>query len=83
MYFIIQITIALAADKPSLKKILIVVQGSTNLKSYAMGDGRQLAELMGHFNTSVIMKGDKEYKFGEINNFDYTQLIDPILIPLQ
>ena len=67
-----QKAIALAADKPPIKKVLIVVQGSSSLKSYAMGDGRQLATLLGHFNTSVIVKGEKDYKFGELNNFDYT-----------
>jgi uncharacterized protein YdaL len=71
-YPISQNAFGLPANNSPLKKILIVVQGSSSLKNYAMGDGRQLAELMGHFNTSVIIKGDKEYKFGELNNFDYT-----------
>jgi uncharacterized protein YdaL len=71
-YSISQKTLALATDKSPLKKILIVVQGASTLKSYAMGDGRQLAELMGHFNTSTTIKGDQDYKFGELNNYDYT-----------
>jgi uncharacterized protein YdaL len=54
------------------KKILIVVEGNTDLKNYAIGDGRQLAELLGHFNTAVTIKGVNKYNPGEVNNFDYT-----------
>lgn len=64
--------LALAIDKPPVKKILIVVQGSSSLKNFAIGDGRQLATLMGHFSTSTIVKGVQDYKLGELNNFDYT-----------
>ena len=67
-----QKSIALTMDKPPLKKILIVVQGPTSLKNFAIGDGRQLATLMGHFNTSTIVKGVQDYKFGELSNYDYT-----------
>src|SRR5208283_1041668 len=54
------------------KKILIAVEGNTDLKNYAIGDGRQLADLLGHFNTAVTIKGVNKYNPGEINNFDYT-----------
>ena len=54
------------------KKILVIVEGTSNLKNFAMGDGRQLAALLGHFNTNTIIKGVQDYKFGEINNYDYT-----------
>ena len=54
------------------KKILIVVEGNTDLKNYAIGDGRQLAELLGHFNTAVTIKGVNRYNPGEINTFDFT-----------
>ena len=54
------------------KKVLIVVEGNTDLKNYAIGDGRQLEELLGHFNTSVTLKGVNKYVPGEVNNFDYT-----------
>jgi uncharacterized protein YdaL len=63
---------ALPSDSSHLKKVLIVVQGATSLKSYAMGDGRQLATLFGHFKTSVTIKGVQDYKIDELNNFDYT-----------
>jgi uncharacterized protein YdaL len=55
-----------------VKKILIVVEGSTDLKNYAMGDGRQLAELMGHFSTAVTIQGVNQYISNELNRFDYT-----------
>lgn len=60
-----------SSDDVPLKKILIVVEGSTNLKNYAMGDGRQLAALMGHFKTSTMIKGVQEYRPGELENYDY------------
>jgi uncharacterized protein YdaL len=63
---------AAASDKPQPKKILIVVEGATTLKSYAMGDGRQLATLFGHFNTSTTIKGVQDYKTDELNNYDFT-----------
>ncbi|MEI7812277.1 MAG: DUF2334 domain-containing protein [Ignavibacteria bacterium] len=53
------------------KKVLIVVQGSSELKSFAIGDARQLATLLGHFNTVVTYKGDNDYKPKEMNNYDY------------
>jgi uncharacterized protein YdaL len=54
-----------------VKKVLIVVEGTSNLKNYAMGDGRQLVNLLGHFSTAPVLKGVAEYKSGELNNFDY------------
>lgn len=54
------------------KKILIVVQGSSNLKNYAMGDARQLAALLGHFQADVAYKGMDDYKAKELNGYDYT-----------
>ncbi len=70
--FVYQSTLALLDDKPSTKKVLIVVEGSSSLKNYAMGDGRQLGTLLGHFNTSTIIKGVQDYRSGELNNYDYT-----------
>ena len=58
-------------DNPP-KKILVVVEGNTDLKNYAMGDGRQLATLLGHFNAVTTLKGVNKYIAGEVNNFDYT-----------
>ena len=53
------------------KKILVVVQGSSQLTNLAMGDGRQLAQLLGHFNTITEVLGVDEYKASSINNYDY------------
>jgi len=54
-----------------LKKILIVAEGNSDLKNFAIGDGRQLANLLAHFNTSTQIKGVNQYTPGELNNFDY------------
>ncbi|MCU7523894.1 MAG: DUF2334 domain-containing protein [Ignavibacteria bacterium] len=54
------------------KKILIVVQGSSNLRNYAIGDARQLAALLGHFQADVTYKGMDDYKPRELNSYDYT-----------
>jgi len=37
-----------------------------------MGDGRQLAALLGHFNTFTDIKGVDDYVTNEINNYDFT-----------
>ena len=58
-----------SADEP--KNILIVVEGSSDLKNHAMGGGRQLATLMGHFNTKTVIKGVEKYVAGEMNGYDY------------
>ena len=53
------------------KKILVVVQGNSQLTNLAMGDGRQLAQLLGHFNTITDVIGVDDYKASSINNYDY------------
>ncbi|MGE5681946.1 MAG: DUF2334 domain-containing protein, partial [Bacillota bacterium] len=52
------------------KKVLILAQGSSDLKNLAMADARQLGQLMGHFNTDLTIKGVNDYKSREIENFD-------------
>jgi uncharacterized protein YdaL len=52
------------------KKVLIVVEGTTTLKNYAMGDGRQLATLLGHFQASTKVIGVHEYQRGELQRHD-------------
>ena len=39
------------------KRVLVVVQGTSELTNLAMGDGRQLAQLLGHFNTITDVIG--------------------------
>jgi uncharacterized protein YdaL len=63
--------LSFSSDTFPLKKVLIVVEGSSSLKNFAVGDGRQLATLLGHFNTSTTLKGVQDYKFGELHNYDY------------
>ncbi|RPI01562.1 MAG: hypothetical protein EHM64_15505, partial [Ignavibacteriae bacterium] len=58
-------------ESGSPQKILIVVEGSSSLKNAAVGEGRQLAALLGHFNTATTLKGVQDYKFGELDHFDY------------
>ncbi|MDP2362261.1 MAG: hypothetical protein Q8M94_00675, partial [Ignavibacteria bacterium] len=53
------------------KKMLVVVQGGSQLTNLAMGDGRQLAQLLGHFNTITDVIGADDYKTASINNYDY------------
>jgi len=62
---------SLSGESYPVKKVLIVVEGSSSLKNFAIGDGRQLAALLGHFNTSTTLKGVQDYKFGELKNYDY------------
>ncbi len=53
------------------KKVLVAVQGSSQLTNLAMGDGRQLAQLLGHFNTITDVIGVDDYKAASITNYDY------------
>jgi len=50
--------------------VLIVVEGQTSLHNYAMGDGRQLATLMGHFATTTRLVGVHDYRRDELNACD-------------
>ncbi len=54
------------------KNVLILVEGNTDLKNRAMGDGRQLAALMGHFNTVTTVKGVNQYTPNELEIYDIT-----------
>ncbi len=60
------------AQTATQKNILILVEGNTDLKNYAMGDGRQLAALLGHFNVKFTLKGVNEYAPGEMKRYDRT-----------
>ena len=63
--------IAHSAGYPN-KKILILAEGDYSLKNFAVADGRQLANLLGHFNTTIEIDGVNKYKTGELENYDYT-----------
>jgi uncharacterized protein YdaL len=53
------------------KTVLILVEGSSSLKNPAMGLGRQLGALLGHFNTAVTIKGVNDYTPREMYHYDY------------
>jgi uncharacterized protein YdaL len=53
------------------KTVLILVEGSTSLKNPAMGLGRQLGALLGHFNTVVTIKGVNDYTPREMYEYEY------------
>jgi uncharacterized protein YdaL len=51
-------------------KVLVVVEGSSSLKSPAMGDGRQLGALLGHFTVTYTVTGVNDYTPGLVEKFD-------------
>ncbi|MCX6138407.1 MAG: DUF2334 domain-containing protein [Ignavibacteriales bacterium] len=53
------------------KKILIVNEGSSDLKNPAVGMARQLGALLGHFSVSLTLKGASQYQAHELNNYDF------------
>jgi len=59
------------AENYPLKKVLILVEGNYSLTSKATGQGRELAQLMGHFNTSVEIQGTNSYRSHDIDKYDY------------
>jgi uncharacterized protein YdaL len=59
------------SNQSDTKKILILTEGNTDLKSFAYADGRNLGELMGHFNTTTTIKGVNQYSKNELNNYDF------------
>ena len=59
------------AESYPLKKILILVEGDYDLNKKATGQGRELAQLMGHFNTSVVIQGTNSYKSHDVEKYDY------------
>ena len=59
-----------AVDYP-VKKVLVLVEGNYDMKSIATAHGRQMAQLLGHFKTTVNVQGVNSYKAHDINNYDY------------
>jgi uncharacterized protein YdaL len=53
------------------KKILVLVEGDYNLKSFATGQGREIATLLGHFKTKTTIDGVNNYKTNDINKYSY------------
>ncbi len=61
---------SLTAQIEPVKKVLVVVEGDYNLKSYATAYGRQMAQLLGHFKTDVNISGVNSYKQNDISKYD-------------
>lgn len=57
------------ANNPE-KKILIVTEGNSEIKSPAIAEARQLFNLLGHFNTSVTILSGKQYVANDIKKYD-------------
>ncbi|MGA9116886.1 MAG: DUF2334 domain-containing protein [Bacteroidota bacterium] len=49
--------------------ILILVEGSSAASSPAVGEGRQLANLLGHFSLEADILGTNDYRAGMIRNY--------------
>jgi uncharacterized protein YdaL len=60
-----------AAEVPT-RHILVLVEGTGDPKSPAVGDGRQLANLLGHFSTQVDIRGVDDYRPGLMRKYDQT-----------
>ncbi len=63
--------IAATAQSYPLKKILIIAENKPALKGGSSGAARDLAQLLGHFNTKVTFESISSYKAHEIDQFDY------------
>ncbi len=72
LLMVFPLAVAVGQHSP-VQRALIVVEGSSDLKNPAMGIGRQLQALLGHFPTvSVTTKGVNSYVPGEMNGYDVT-----------
>ena len=61
-------TVLVAGNYP-LKKVLIISESKTDLKSETSGVTRDLAQLLGHFNTQVTFGSLASYKADDINKY--------------
>jgi len=52
------------------KKALVLFDGKDVPTNLARGDGRELAQLLGHFTLSITLQGVADYRSGELQNFD-------------
>lgn len=59
------------AQQANPRTVLVLVEGSTNFKNHAMGDGRELAALLGHFRVNTTVRGVNDYVVGEIDAYDF------------
>lgn len=59
-----------AQEAAPQKKALVLFDGKDIPTNLARGDGRQLAQLLGHFSLSITVQGVADYRSGELQNFD-------------
>jgi uncharacterized protein YdaL len=52
------------------KRVLIVVEGKTDMKSVSFGDGRHLAALLGHFQVVSTVQGVEDYAPHSMQTYD-------------
>lgn len=67
LLFNVPLTVFSAKDT---KKILILVEGNYDLKSQATAEGREMANLLGHFKTLVDIRGVNTYLHQDMAQFD-------------
>ena len=71
LFELLIISIAGFPQEYPLKKVLILMEGKYDLYNESSGTARDLAQILGHFNTKVSFESIDTYKQNEINNFDY------------
>ena len=70
LIFLLSASLAIAQNK-AVKNVLVLVEGQYDLKSLATAEGRQMAQLLGHFKTNVKIDGVAKYKPSDIEKYDY------------
>jgi uncharacterized protein YdaL len=68
--FLISVAPGGSGNEGSPTSVLIVVEGSTSMKSYAIARGRELATLLGHFNATSRVLGVNEYVPHTFSRYD-------------
>jgi uncharacterized protein YdaL len=69
LFALLLLSIVSSAQNYPLKKVLIISESKPDLKSEASGVPRDLAQLLGHFNTQITFESISSYKAGEIKQF--------------
>ncbi len=65
------IALTCSVDARATKKVLIVVEGKTDITSFPVGDGRQLAALLGHFDVTSTVIGVDDYAPRSLLSYDH------------
>jgi uncharacterized protein YdaL len=59
-----------SGEETTRKRVLILAEGKSDLRSPAIGDARQVATLLGHFDAVTAVRGVDEYIPGLMRNYD-------------